>query len=291
MRADRLHTWYLQLTDRCTNACAHCFSSCSPDARAVLPVSLARKWIHQCAAVARGRLVFTGGEPFLFFAMLRNLVHEAASAGMSPAVWTNGYWITGPDEFRAALRYFADVGLKELIVSDDSFHGEAPFASFKPMIPEIARELGIGVQFSRIVPKPPEAQPDFLFPDHHALTGPVMHRGRAADACTNGQVHWQAADFDSCPFLSFDAPGSLFIDVHGFLCICPGFPLANLQTLSLKRFFAEFDLQKAPLARRIAEGGPAALARELSLPATTGFVDYCHACWMLRRMWHESVQK
>lgn len=283
MRVDCLHTWYIQLTDRCTHACAHCFLTCSPAGRAVMSVSGARRWIHQFAAVSRGRMVFTGGEPFLYFAMMRNLVHEAAAAGFSPAVWTNGYWATGPDEFRLSLRYLADVGLSELIVSDDAFHGEAPFTTWKDQMSSLARELGVALRFAAITPKPAAVAPDFLFEDTHILEGPVMHRGRAAETCTPGQTLWQAADFDACPFVSFESPRSLFLDAQGFLHICPGFPLADLNRISIKRFLAEFDIQRHPAAHAIAAGGPAELARRLSVDPATGFVDYCHACWTLRR--------
>lgn len=251
----------------------------------MLPLAWARRWIRQFAAVSQCRMVFTGGEPFLYFPLLRTFVHEAASAGFSPSVWTNGYWITGPDEFRTSLRYLSEVGLKELIVSDDEFHGPAVFSAFRDRLLELAGNLGVVLHFAIIYPKDPVHPPDFLYADPHVLHGPVMHRGRAADTCTAGQARWQVADFDSCPFVSFDAPHSLYVDANGFLHICPGFPLADLKTMSIKRFLKEFDWHIDPVAHAIAVGGPAQLARELSIPPSTGFVDYCHACWELRRKW------
>lgn len=283
MRTDQLHTWYIQMTDQCTHTCAHCFSSCSPSGQAVLPFSLLRKWIHQLATVTRKRLVFTGGEPFLHFAMLRNLVHEAVATGFFTSVWTNGFWITEPDVFRLTLRYLTDVGLAELIISDDEFHGKAPFSTWKDRLLPIAQELGVKLRFASVVPKIPDTPPDFFFEDHHVLVGPVMHRGRAATTCTSGQNLWQVSDFDTCPFLSFESPHTLFIDAYGLLNICPGFPLADLKQISIKRFLAEFDIQQHPMASIIAIGGPAALAQKQGIAPSTGFVDYCHACWTLRQ--------
>lgn len=284
MDASRLDTWYLQLTDRCTNACPHCFSSCSPAGAGVVAFSLARKWIHHMAAVSARRIVFTGGEPFLYFPLLRNLVHEAHTRGLTPAIWTNGYWITGVEEFRLTLRYLADVGLKQLLLSEDAFHGAQPFVSFSDELPPAAEALGVALRFARISPKDPPAPPDYLFIDHHVLEGPVMFRGRAATECVAHQARWKLEDFDACPFLDFQAPRSLFIDFHGRVHICPGLPLADLNALSLKRFFAEFDLERHPVARAIATGGPRRLAADFGLAQDAdGFVDFCHACWELRR--------
>ena len=282
MKPTALDTWYLQITDRCTNTCPHCFSSCSPLCGTVVSFSQARKWIHQMAVVAAKRIVFTGGEPFLYFPMLRNLVHEASTRGLWPAVWSNGYWITGADEFRLALRYLADVGLKQLILSDDSYHGEVPFRAFAEQLAPIALDLHVDLRFSRIDPKMPSAPPDYLFADHHVMEGPVMFRGRAATECTAQQTRWSLEDFDACPFLSFDAPKSLFIDVRGFLNICPDFPLADLKIISLKKFFTDFNLEKHAVAHAIATGGPARLASDFKLSGEGGFVDFCHACWSLR---------
>jgi len=286
MDATRLDTWYLQLTDRCTNACPHCFSSCSPGGRAVVPFALARKWIHHMAVVAARRIVFTGGEPFLYFPMLRNLVHEAASCGLWPSVWTNGYWITGAEEFRLTLRYLADVGLKQLILSDDSYHGAVPFRAFADQLGPLASELHVDLRFARVEPKAPSSPPDYLFDDHHSLDGPIMFRGRAATECSAHQRRWKLEDFDACPFLSFDTPKSLFIDVRGFLNICPGFPLADLKVVSLKKFFTDFNLEKHAVAHAIATGGPRRLAADFLLTDGTegGFVDFCHACWSLRQL-------
>ncbi|MBU1244981.1 4Fe-4S cluster-binding domain-containing protein [Myxococcota bacterium] len=282
MNASSLETWYLQLTDRCTNACPHCFSSCSPAGRAVVPFALVRKWIHHMSVVAAKRIVFTGGEPFLYFPMLRNLVHEAATRNLWPAVWTNGYWITGTEEFRLTLRYMADVGLKQLILSDDPYHGATPFSAFADQLAPLAAELGVDLRWARIEPKNPSAPPDYLFADHHVLAGPLMFRGRAAKECTAHQMRWSLADFDACPFLSFESPKSLFIDVRGFLNICPGFPLADLKVVSLKKFFTDFELEKHSVAHAIATGGPARLAGQLSVTDEDGFADFCHACWVLR---------
>jgi hypothetical protein len=234
------------------------------------------------AVVAAKRIVFTGGEPFLYFPMLRNLVHEASTRSLWPAVWTNGYWITGAEEFRLTLRYLADVGLKQVILSEDPFHGGAPFTPFADRLTPIAAELGVDLRWARITPKNPADPPDYLFDEHHVLEGPVMFRGRAATECTAHQARWRLEDFDACPFLSFDAPGSLFLDVHGFLCICPGFPLADLKVISLKKFFTDFDLERHTVAHAIATGGPARLAAQLGVDGAGGYVDFCHACWELR---------
>jgi hypothetical protein len=282
MDASRLETWYLQLTDRCTNTCPHCFSSCSPAGAGVVPFAQARKWIHHMAAAAAKRIVFTGGEPFLYFPMLRNLVHEASTRELAPGVWTNGYWITGLEEFRLALRYLADVGLKRLILSEDAFHGAQPFKAFSDQLPPAAEALGVALRFARVTPKEPPAPPDYLFDDHHVLEGPVMFRGRAATECVAHQARWQLDDFDACPFLDFHSPRSLFIDFRGRVHICPGLPLADLTVISLKKFFAEFDLERHPVARAIAAGGPRRLAADFGLHDEVGFVDFCHACWELR---------
>ncbi len=282
MKSSSLDTWYLQLTDRCTNSCAHCFSSCSPAGRRTLDITFARKILRQMSIVRRCRVVFTGGEPFLLFPLLRNLVHEASTLELTPSVWTNGYWITGIDEFRLSLRYLSDVGLKELILSDDGFHGVPPFAAIRDQLPAIATELGISLLNASHHAKNPPDPPDIIFADHHVLTGTIMHRGRAADQCTGHQTLWDPADFDACPHLDFHQPLSLFVDVLGQVNVCPHFPLASLHQISLKKFFQEFDPAEHPTTSAILAGGPHELAQRNSIPLPTGFVDFCHACWHIR---------
>ena len=82
----------LVVTDRCTASCDHCYLSCSPKGRQVMDQELIGRSI--CEAKEQGIKIvrFSGGEPFLYPALLEEGARLAKQAGMKVEIATNGYW-------------------------------------------------------------------------------------------------------------------------------------------------------------------------------------------------------
>ncbi|MBS7653779.1 4Fe-4S cluster-binding domain-containing protein [Candidatus Bathyarchaeota archaeon] len=124
------------LTYKCTNECRHCMYACSPtwrsdwislsDAEKILKILSAsfKKWYPKNSGqigVNLG-LHLTGGEPFLNFNLLLNLV-KMADEHEIPSVFveTNCFWCTDDEETEGKLCELRDAGLKGILISANPF--------------------------------------------------------------------------------------------------------------------------------------------------------------------------
>src|SRR3569832_325830 len=76
-------------TRRCNLRCLHCYSSSSPDERAMLDHTLLCNALSDAAAAGYNWASISGGEP-LMYPQLATLLRHARSAGMQTALSTNG---------------------------------------------------------------------------------------------------------------------------------------------------------------------------------------------------------
>src|SRR5581483_3495639 len=64
----------------------------------------------------------TGGEPFLDFALLRDVVAHGTRRGAQMTCVTNAYWATSPEKALALLSQLKDAGLLLVAISTSHFH-------------------------------------------------------------------------------------------------------------------------------------------------------------------------
>lgn len=136
----------LLLTSRCNAACTHCATSCGPDKTAALSRPDLFRVMDQAAAIDDGRpLVFSlsGGEAFLDFALLRELVAYGRKLGGETTCVTNGYWATTDDRARSMLAELRDAGLRALGVSTSRYHQRYVKLTRVQRALRIAHELGM----------------------------------------------------------------------------------------------------------------------------------------------------
>ncbi|MCB9650925.1 MAG: radical SAM protein [Deltaproteobacteria bacterium] len=114
----------LLTTFKCNIACKHCGYRSSPRRTEVIDLDMAKDAIRTAKEAGAGLVAFTGGEPFLFQPMLRELVQYAQSHGLPSAVVTNCFWATSPDKATAVLSALAEDGLVDFTTSFDWFHLE-----------------------------------------------------------------------------------------------------------------------------------------------------------------------
>jgi len=144
------------LTYKCSSRCKHCMYACSPRWRAdwISRVD-AEKILHNLSEAFRERypkgfmevgvnlgLHFTGGEPFLNFDLLLDLVRIADKMGMpSMFVETNCFWAVNDEATREKLLRLKDAGLHGILISVNPFILEyVPFERTLRAI-RIAREI------------------------------------------------------------------------------------------------------------------------------------------------------
>ena len=115
---------HLLLTYRCTGACDHCFLYCSPESKGVFTLDLLDETLAQARLVPTLRWIyFEGGEPFLYHPLLLECLRRTRHHGYHVGVVTNAYWATGDREAELWLRPLRDLGVEDLSVSEDLFHG------------------------------------------------------------------------------------------------------------------------------------------------------------------------
>ena len=90
-------------------------------------------------SVAR-RVEILGGEPFLYYKDLRDIVRCASQLGFRTEVVTNGFWATTEESTRRQVGDLLDVGLDELTLTVDTYHlRHVSVANIQRAITEIRR--------------------------------------------------------------------------------------------------------------------------------------------------------
>jgi MoaA/NifB/PqqE/SkfB family radical SAM enzyme len=118
------------ITARCNAACTHCAVNSGPYQTQALPKSKLLELMDEAAAIWRKErspgeplhLCVSGGEPFLDFPQLVELVAHGAGLGAEMSCVTNGYWASSDDSARAKLISLKAAGLSLVAVSTSRFH-------------------------------------------------------------------------------------------------------------------------------------------------------------------------
>jgi len=283
MRVSGIH---LLLTYQCNLECDHCFVWGSPWQSGTMSLNQIRELMRQAKSLGSVEwFYFEGGEPFLYYQIMRLCVEEAASMGFNVGIVSNGYWAT---EVEDAIEWLKPlVGLvQDLSISSDRFHWGEELAERVENMRSAANEVGIPVGFISI------AQPDAVEVD--AAMGMlslgesgVMFRGRAAQTLvSNTDLHpW--SEYMECPYENLREPGRVHIDPFGNVHICQGISLGNLFQIPLKEISEGYDVDAHPITGPLLRGGPTALIQDYDLPHGERYADACHLCDYARRQLRE----
>jgi organic radical activating enzyme len=115
----------LLLTARCNATCAHCSTSCGPYRTESLSRETLFDVMDQAARLSNKeppQFYLSGGEPFLDFALLLDVIAHGSRLGGTVTCVTNGYWATSDAKAREIVASVKRAGLAELAVSSSRFH-------------------------------------------------------------------------------------------------------------------------------------------------------------------------
>ena len=88
----------LLLTYKCNAACEFCYYNCNPQKNSPISIDAAiAAWQSlKILAGSRAKIHLTGGESFLYFERLEEILKEAKKQGFGPVdmIETNGFWAT-----------------------------------------------------------------------------------------------------------------------------------------------------------------------------------------------------
>ena len=118
----------MMLTYECPAACEFCYYRCSPSQKGVMSVDTAmRVWegLRELAGETAS-IHITGGEPFLYFERMVEILDEGRRRGLGPVdqIETNAYWADSRENILSVLKTLDSLGMRVLKISCDPFHQE-----------------------------------------------------------------------------------------------------------------------------------------------------------------------
>ncbi len=108
-------------------------------------------WIRQAGRLPSiGRVVITGGEPFVYYRDLIEILEATADCGLAFRIVTSAHWAKSLEDARRKLRPLHERGLSEISVSTDPSHQAFVPAAFAENAVTAARELGIAAELAGV---------------------------------------------------------------------------------------------------------------------------------------------
>lgn len=275
---------HLLLTYMCTNECDHCFVWGSPQARGTMSIGQVSEILLQAQQLGTVEWVyFEGGEPFLFYPLMLLGMEQAAACGFKRGIVTNAYWATTVADAVEWLRPIAAIGIDDLSISSDLFHGDTKVTPEARNGLAAARELGIPEDIIAIeVPEGCATHADSSRGEP-VTGGRVRFRGRAAAKLLDGVELHPWTDFTECPDEDLLNPSRVHVDAFGNVHVCQGLVIGNLQRQSLTEIVQGYEPNQHPIIGPLIAGGPAELVRQYALPRDEEYADACHLCYVARK--------
>lgn len=119
----RYHNIAIMIHRTCTAACESCCVEASPDCKEQLDINHVKRYISSSATMPNIKsIAFTGGEPFLYYDKLKDLIAFVHGIGKEASAATNGFWASSYEIAYSRLSELKRIGLTQVGVSCDSFH-------------------------------------------------------------------------------------------------------------------------------------------------------------------------
>ena len=273
---------YVLMSDQCNFSCAHCLNSSGPQATRWMSTNdsitgLADE-INRSLEIRI--LHFSGGEPTLFLAQIRQLL-SIVTRPIRVAFTTNAWFVD------RSIHFLDDLPLTAVVISYDRYH--APFISLKKILPLIEhfRSRNIDVSFNSVFSDISELAE--LVPVQ-ALGIPV-HTSRVIKS---GRAQWEAGWYDAnsiketCPSLSPaqrrvpELAKTIYMPQSGFTPCCGPLVFDELAP-SAYTFTAKLsDYPSNPLLKDLSRGTFEEQAKKIGLNLSPLlFQSSCDACTIL----------
>lgn len=196
---------------------------------------------------------------------------------------TNFYCARTVDTGIRFLRPLAEMGVKDIRISNDYLHYKKPEASPAKHTLEAAARLGLPTTLVR-VSTPGENQ---SYQNGGEIATKVidkrfMFTGRAAETISGRIPGNDWGEFEVCPREDLADPDQMYIDAFGYVQICPGIAIGNICEKPLHTIVEEYVPSNHDLIKYLLLQGPAGVIREFNLQPTKKFVGPCHCCYSAR---------
>jgi len=301
----------LLLTYKCNCACEFCYYNCSPEKAGLMTVDTAmHAWRALEALAGEGaRVHLTGGEPFLYWERLIEILEQAKTEGLGRCdmVETNGFWAVSEKIAAEHLKILDHLGVRRFKISTDPFHQEFVDIEIVRRLATIAREMlgpqRVLVRWEKYLENPVDLK-GLDAEQRNAKLICAMEdykcrfTGRAATELASlaepERIESMAATNCSKDFL---AAKGVHIDPHGnvFSGTCSGIILGNVNAESLEDIWKQFDPTAGNFVEKLFNHGPAGLldvAAESGFQRADSYATKCHLCTSIRQfMFDKGLEK
>lgn len=276
------------LTYTCNFECDHCFLYCSPKANGTFTIRQITEVLEEAQRISTVDWIYLeGGEPTLFFPLLCEGVKRSKERGFKTGVVTNAYGAQSDEDAELWLRPLAQAGLTHLVLSNDLFHYGEELNNPATIASVVAKRLGI--ETSSICIESPKVMEPLAGDENKGqpvVGGSAKFRGRAVEKLTDDLPRRPWQELCECPYESLESPSRVHVDSYGTVHICQGISMGNMWATPLSELVKKYRSDSHPICNPLVKGGPAELARALSVApekSDTGYIDECHFCYLLRK--------
>ena len=246
------------------------------------------------------KIHITGGEPFLYWEHLQEILKEARknNLGKIDMVETNGFWATNEKITRQRLKRLDELGLHRLKISTDPFHQE--FVDIEPVhrLAQIATEIlgpeRVMVRWQKYLEEPTQMNnlPSTANEQQFIIAMkdyPCRFTGRAAGKLAElvATVPTESLASMNCKS-DFLAAKGIHIDPFGnvFSSTCSGIIIGNINQTKLEDIWKHFHPVQNDFINTLFNLGPASLldkAVKMGFQRTKLYADKCHLCTNIRQ--------
>jgi len=265
----------LLLTYKCNAKCEFCYYNCSPEKNGLMSVDMAANAWQSLRTLAgdKTRVHITGGEPFLYWDRLVEILQEGKRQNLGPLdmVETNGFWAVDEGTIKERLKILDEIGMHRLKISCDPFHQEyvdiEPVRRLARIATEVLGERRVLVRWREYLESPiemkellaGERQEQYIRAINDYLcrfTGRAG--GKLAKLVASKPIETLASM--NCKSNLLAAKG-VHIDPYGnvFSGTCSGIIIGNINQSPLENIWKQFHPAKSEFIDTLFEVGPSGL--------------------------------
>jgi len=297
----------LLLTYKCNCVCEFCYYNCGPEKNGLMPVGTAISAWQSLKILAgdRAKIHITGGEAFLYWERLQEILEEACNQNLGKVdlIETNGFWATNEKVIRHRLKRLDELGMNRFKVSADPFHQEYVDIKLIHQLAAIATEIldpeRVLIRWQKYLDDPTEMKS--LSPAEReqkyisAMKDyPCRFTGRAAGRLAElaASVSVEKLSSLNCKYDFLGAKG-VHIDAFGnvFSGTCSGIIFGNVNQTNLENIWKQFDPDVNKLIKTLFNFGPFGLldeAAKLGYQKANFYASKCHLCTSIRQFYSNS---
>ncbi len=296
----------LMLTYRCSAACRFCYYYCCPQASGLMSVNTAVTVWEGLERIAGqdAKVHITGGEPFLYFDRIVEILRQAHHLGLTPidCIETNADWGTHSGKMVEKLQLLNSLKLNRLKISWDPFHEEfISIDNVRHLLSTARSVLGtdrVLIRWEKHLENPSGIQHKSRAKKHRILqntliSDPCRFTGRAAEelaslAAGHPIKHFQGK---TCQNALLSAKG-VHIDPYGnvFNGQCSGMVIGNITETPLDILWQKFEPDKHDFWKILYHDGPYGFIKQacqLGYMPLDRYASKCHLCTDIRRFFFD----